>query len=125
MSRAPSVARIEPSSQRLNVQGEIAVFLGVIALFFLMSPAIATLPMIPKLIGGWRWKRAQRLGYIALALVVGHLVVLGWKGWLTPNDWNGGLPPISMVAVLVALVPLVVKRKLVREKLERTARAQD
>ena len=108
----------------LNLQGELAVSAGVIALFFLMSPAITTLPMMPKAIGGRRWKRSQRAGYVALALVVVHLVVLGWKGWLAPSDWHSGLPPISLVALVAALVPLLVKRKLVREKREWKERAQ-
>ncbi len=108
----------------LNLQGELAVSAGVIALFFLMSPAITTLPMMPKAIGGRRWKRSQRAGYVALALVVVHLVVLGWKGWLAPSGWHGGLPPISLVAFVAALVPLLVKRKLVREKREWKERAQ-
>ncbi len=110
---------------RLNLQGELALSIGVLALFFLMSPAITTLPMMPKALGGWRWKRSQRAGYIALSLVVVHLVVLGWKGWLAPRGWHGGLPPISLVAVVAALVPLLVKRKLVREKRERKERAHD
>jgi DMSO/TMAO reductase YedYZ heme-binding membrane subunit len=100
---------------RLNLQGELAMSVGVIALFFLMAPAIMTLPMMPKAVGGQRWKRGQRAGYTTLVLVVAHLVVLGWKGWLEPRGWHAGIPPISLVAVLVALVPLVVKRKLVRE----------
>jgi DMSO/TMAO reductase YedYZ heme-binding membrane subunit len=109
---------------RLNLQGELGMAVGVIALFFLLSPAITTLPMMPKALGGWRWKRTQRVGYLALVLVVVHLVVLGFKGWLTPGKWTAGLPPISLLACLVALVPLVVKRKLVlareRRKRERS-----
>jgi len=104
---------------RLNLQGEIAMSVGVIALFFLLAPAITTLPGMPKAIGGWRWKRNQRAGYIALALVVVHLVALGFKGWLAPQGWNGGMPPISLVAVIAALVPLFVKRKLEHDKEER------
>ena len=97
---------------RLNLQGELALLVGVVGLFFLMSPAITTLPMMPKAIGGKRWKRSQRAGYVALLLVVVHLVTLGWKGWLEPSGWNGGLPPISLVAVVAAVIPLVVKRRL-------------
>lgn len=104
---------------RLNLQGEVAMSLGVIAVFLLMAPAITTLPMMPKALGGKRWKRSQRAGYVALILVVGHLVVLGAKGWLAPKGWPGWIPPISLVAVLVALTPLLVKRKLVHEKQER------
>ncbi len=104
---------------RLNLEGEIAIAVGVIALFFLTSPAITTLPMMPKAIGGRRWKRSQRLGYVALGFVAAHLVALGIEGWLVPADWNGGLPPISLVALVAAIIPLLVKRKLVREKRER------
>jgi DMSO/TMAO reductase YedYZ heme-binding membrane subunit len=109
---------------RLNLQGELAMAVGVIALFFLLSSALTTLPMMPKALGGWRWKRSQRAGYVALSLVLVHLVVLGLKGWLAPKGWHGGLPPISLVAAVVALVPLFVKRKRVREKHERKERAQ-
>ncbi len=110
---------------RLNLQGELAISVGVVALFFLMSPAITTLPMMPKALGGRRWKRSQRVGYLALILVVVHLVVLGLKGWLAPRGWQAGIPPISLVAVLVALVPLLVKRKLVRDKREAGERSPE
>jgi DMSO/TMAO reductase YedYZ heme-binding membrane subunit len=106
---------------RLNLQGEIALSVGVLALFCLLGPAVTTLPMMPKAIGGARWKRNQRLGYAALAFVVVHLVFLGFKGWLAPGDWHGGIPPISLVAVVAALVPLLVKRKWEHEKQERAA----
>jgi len=110
---------------RLNLQGELAMTVGVIAMFLLMAPAITTLPMMPKAIGGWRWKRSQRTGYVALALVVVHLVVLGLKGWLAPKGWHGGLPPISLLAVLVALVPLFVRRKMEHDNRLRHAEHED
>ncbi len=109
---------------RLNLQGELAMAVGVLALFFLLSPAITTLPMMPKALGGWRWKRSQRAGYVTLSLVLVHLVVLGFKGWLAPRGWQSGLPPISLVAAAAALVPLLVKRKLVRDRQERKERSQ-
>ena len=101
---------------RLNLQGEVAMSTGVIALFFLLSPAVTTMPMMPKALGGWRWKRSQRMGYVALILVVGHLVALGLQGWFAPSGWPAGMPPISLVALVAALVPLVVKRRLVAQK---------
>jgi DMSO/TMAO reductase YedYZ heme-binding membrane subunit len=104
---------------QLNLQGELGMAVGVVALFFLMSPAVTTLPMMPKALGGQRWKRTQRLGYLALILVVVHLVVLGLKGWLAPRGWTAGLPPISLLAVVAALIPLVIKRKRVVEEKER------
>jgi DMSO/TMAO reductase YedYZ heme-binding membrane subunit len=101
---------------RISLQGEVALAVGVIALFFLLAPAITTLPGMPKAIGGWRWKRSQHAGYTALSLVVVHLVVLGVRGWLAPKGWHGGIPPVSLVAVAVALVPLFVKRKSLHDR---------
>jgi DMSO/TMAO reductase YedYZ heme-binding membrane subunit len=88
---------------RFNLQGELALAVGVLALFFLLSPAVTTLPMMPKALGGVRSKRSQRAGYVALILVLAHLVVLGLKGWLAPKGWHGGLPPISLVAAVPGL----------------------
>ena len=104
---------------RLNLQGELAMAAGVVALFFLSSPAITTLPMMPKAIGGQRWKRAQRMGYVALILTAVHLLALGLKGWLKPQAWPAGMPSISLLAFIAAVVPLVVKRNLVYERREK------
>ena len=94
---------------RLNLVGELGLVVGIIALWALAMPAITTLPMMPKAIGGVRWKRSQRMGYVCLGLVVAHMVVFGISGWMTPKMWPGGMPPISMVAAIVAAVPLGVK----------------
>ena len=112
-------AKYFDAAGRLNLQGELGMTVGVFGLFFLMSPAITTLPMMPKALGGQRWKRTQRLGYLALLLVAAHLVILGLKGWLAPRGWTAGLPPISLLAFLAVLVPLVVKKKLVHEQRNR------
>ena len=112
-------AKYFDSDGGLNLDGELAISVGVLALFFLMSPAISTLPMMPRELGGKRWKRTQRVGYLALALVLVHLVFLGLKGWLAPSGWQWGLPPISLLAALAALTPLLVKRKREQEKRER------
>jgi DMSO/TMAO reductase YedYZ heme-binding membrane subunit len=109
---------------RLNLEGEIAMSVGVLALLFLLGPAVTTLPNMPREIGGWRWKRNQRLGYVALALVVAHLMALGLRGWLAPSGWHGGIPPVSLIAVLAALLPLLVKRKLVHDKKAPSAQAE-
>jgi DMSO/TMAO reductase YedYZ heme-binding membrane subunit len=77
--------------------------------------------MMPKALGGWRWKRSQRLGYLALLLVAVHLLFLGLKGWMTPGKWPAGLVPISLVAFVVCLVPLVVNRRRIHEMQRREA----
>jgi DMSO/TMAO reductase YedYZ heme-binding membrane subunit len=94
---------------RLNLEGELGMVLGVVALWALSMPAITTLPTMPKAIGGFRWKRSQRMGYLCLGLVFAHLVALGFKGWMTPSGWPWNLPPISLWAAVAAAIPLIVK----------------
>jgi len=38
--------------------------------------------------------------FLLVAMILGgvHLVFMGYKGWLTPSGWHGGMPPISLVA---------------------------
>jgi DMSO/TMAO reductase YedYZ heme-binding membrane subunit len=112
-------AKYHDATGRMNLQGELAMSVGILALLFLLSPAITTLPMMPKALGGWRWKRTQRVGYLALLLVSFHLVVLGLKGWVAPETWPSGMPPISLIAFVAAVFPLLIKRKTVAEKEQR------
>lgn len=35
---------------------------------------------------------------LAMTLGAAHLVFMGYKGWLDPSGWQGGIPPISLVA---------------------------
>ena len=62
-----------------------------------------------KSVGGVRWKRSQRMGYLSLVLVAAHMVVFGLKGWISPHEWPWSLPPISLLAAAVAIVPLIDK----------------
>ena len=101
---------------RLNVVGEMSMTFGVLALFLLLGPAITTLPMMAKALGGVRWKRNQRLGYVTLGLVAIHLVVMGWSGWMSPSGWHGGMPPISLLAFIIAVIPVFIKKKLDHER---------
>lgn len=101
---------------RLNLTGELGLAVGVVALWALAIPAITTLPMMPKALGGIRWKRTQRMGYLCLVLVVAHMIVLGLRGWLAPERWPWSIPPISLIACTTALIPLIVRLAAYREK---------
>jgi len=94
---------------KLNLTGELSMVFGVIALWCLSITAITSLPFMYDAIGADRWRRGQRMGYATLALVSGHVFVMGFSGWLKPTGWHGYLPPISLVAFIAACIPLLVK----------------
>ena len=41
---------------------------------------------------------SRRFLLTAMLLGAAHLFFMGYKGWLDPSGWHGGLPPISLVA---------------------------
>jgi DMSO/TMAO reductase YedYZ heme-binding membrane subunit len=48
--------------------------------------------------------------FLLWAMVLGavHLIFMGYQGWMTPSGWQGGLPPISMVAIALFVVGYAV-----------------
>jgi len=94
---------------RLNLIGELSMAFGVVSLWCLSVAAITSLPFMFDAIGADRWKRGQRMGYFCLALVGGHVLVMGFSGWLKPSGWHGYLPPISLVAFTAVLLTLLAK----------------
>jgi len=33
-----------------------------------------------------------------------HLLFMGYQGWMEPVKWHGGMPPVSLVAMLIFVV---------------------
>jgi DMSO/TMAO reductase YedYZ heme-binding membrane subunit len=45
---------------------------------------------------------------IAMLFGAAHLFFMGYKGWVNPSGWHGGLPPISLVAFVFFTVGYVI-----------------
>jgi len=93
----------------MNLTGELSMAFGVLSLWCLTITALTSLPFMYDAIGADRWQRGQRMGYGSLLLVSGHVLVMGFSGWLAPAGWPGFLPPISLLAFIAAIIPLLVK----------------
>jgi hypothetical protein len=44
----------------------------------------------------------------AMLFILMHLFFMGYKGWINPSDWHGGLPPISLVSFVLFLIAYVI-----------------
>jgi hypothetical protein len=47
-------------------------------------------------------------GIAALSLSALHVAIMGFDGWLTPRDWPGGMPSITLVSVALFLMGMIV-----------------
>jgi hypothetical protein len=50
-------------------------------------------------------KRITKVKLILL-ITLSHLFFLGVKGWLTPEEWYGYLPPITLISFVIVLITL-------------------
>ena len=94
---------------RMNLTGELTLVFGVMSLWCLAITAITSLPFMYDAVGAERWQRGQRMGYLSLALAGGHVFVMGISGWLAPGGWHGRLPPVSLLAFIAAMGPLLAR----------------
>ena len=44
----------------------------------------------------------------AMLTSVLHIFFMGYRGWLSPADWHGGLPPISLLSFAFFLIAYVI-----------------
>ena len=44
----------------------------------------------------------------AMLLSLVHFFFMGFEGWLNPSAWNGGLPPISLIAFTFFVVAYII-----------------
>jgi len=48
--------------------------------------------------------------FLLVAMILGavHLIFMGYEGWLNPSGWQGGIPPVSLVAFVFFLAGYAV-----------------
>ncbi len=94
---------------KLTFAGELSMLFGVLALFVFAIPAVTSLHEVMERLGGRNWLLSQRIGYIAYVLVLLHVAVMGWRGWLNSANWPGGLVPLSLISSVVIMAILLIR----------------
>lgn len=51
---------------------------------------------------------SRRVLLLAMFMAGAHLFFMGFEGWLKPEGWHGGLPPISLVAFSFFVIGFVI-----------------
>lgn len=55
-----------------------------------------------------RFITSRRFLLAAMLLGAAHLFFMGYKGWIDPSGWHGGLPPISLIAFAFFMAGYVI-----------------
>lgn len=95
-------------SGKLNFTGELSLMFGTLTTLHLAFIALISIPVIQNHMDQKQWRFIQKTGMVALLGVVGHVAAMGFKGWLKPETWPGGMPPLTIVSagVIVGMFTL-------------------
>jgi hypothetical protein len=96
------------AGDKMNLTGELSLFFGVWSFGCCVGVAGLTLSGTVSKPSSARRSLIQRLALAALATAAGHVLVMGAAGWITPAKWPGGMPPITLLAFLAAVIPLLL-----------------
>ena len=55
-----------------------------------------------------RFITSRKFLLVAMLFAIAHIFFMGYKGWMNPSGWHGGLPPISLVAFAFCTVGYII-----------------
>jgi len=90
---------------RMTWQAEFSMLMGMVGVLLLGSLWAASRQTDPAEQSPARGLR-RFFGRLVLLSTALHVAFMGYSGWLRPETWPGGLPPITLLSFLVALAGL-------------------
>ena len=83
--------------EKMNIWGEMMILCGVLGAFVFYY-----IPKITHIL-----TRLQTMHMVSGLLLALHVFFLGGRGWSNVPGWYGGLPPISLLSFLLAILAFV------------------
>ncbi len=82
----------------LSFAGNLSIISGAMAGFLLLR-------------GKQFFKSHKRRQHLVLIFAGLHLFFMGIDGWISPMDWNGHLPPITLIGFILIIILLFFPSK--------------
>lgn len=82
----------------ITLTGGLSMFAGIIAFVILWGYNLSFKTNLREDRVFIAFITSRRFLLVAMLFTGAHLLFMGYEGWLRPNGWHGGLPPISLVS---------------------------
>jgi hypothetical protein len=92
----------------LTLDGGLSMLGGILSFVFLWSYKMSFQAHLREHERLVRSIRSRNFLLTAMLVFMLHLLFMGYKGWITPSQWHGGLPPISLVSFVFFLIAYVI-----------------
>ena len=88
--------------------GGLSMLFGVLGFVFLWGYNLSFQTFLREDTAFIQFITSRKIMLFALVLGGLHLFFMGYKGWMNPAGWHGGLPPISLVAFAFFAIGYVI-----------------
>jgi len=95
-------------NSKMTLLAGLSMFTGIVAFVVLWGYNLAFKTTMREDKAFIQFITSRKFLLWAILLGAAHLFFMGYSGWLRPSDWQGGLPPISLVAFTVFVIGYVI-----------------
>lgn len=88
----------------LTMLGGLSMLSGVIAFVILWGYNMSFQTFLREDKAFIQFITSRKFMLVALLFGALHLIFMGYEGWLNPDGWHGGMPPVSLVAIAIFAV---------------------
>ncbi len=91
----------------LTLLGGLSLLSGVIAFVILWGYNMSFQTFLREDKAFIQFITSRKFLIVAMLFGALHIIFMGYEGWLKPEGWHGGLPPVSLVAIVIFAVSYV------------------
>jgi DMSO/TMAO reductase YedYZ heme-binding membrane subunit len=92
----------------LTTNGGLSMLAGVIAFLFLWIYTISFQTFLREDKAFIKFITSRKVILVAMVFTAAHIFFMGYQGWSSPQNWPGGLPPITLISFVIFLITYII-----------------
>jgi len=91
----------------LTMLGGLSMLAGIIAFVILWGYNMSFQTFLREDKAFIQFITSRKFLIVAMLFGALHIIFMGYEGWLNPDGWHGGMPPVSLVAIAIFAVSYI------------------
>ena len=91
-----------------TANGGLSMLAGVIAFLILWIYTISFQTFLREDKVFIKFITSRKVILMAMVFTAAHIFFMGYQGWLAPQNWPGGLPPITLISFVIFIITYII-----------------
>lgn len=92
----------------LTTSAGLSMLAGVVAFITLWIYTISFQTFLKEDMAFIKFITSRIVILTAMVFMAAHFFFMGYQGWLTPQKWPGGLPPITLISFVIFIISYII-----------------